>query len=87
MASPLPITLESAIENLIHTYHDLNSPHIDELASEPSPLEFMRYVAKNRPFVVRKGAASWPAVQLWNIKYLEEVMKDATVNVANTPYG
>ncbi|MCJ1249685.1 hypothetical protein MMC30_006911 [Trapelia coarctata] len=87
MASPLSTAIDSAIENLIQTYHDLNNPLIDELSSEPSPLEFMRHVAKNRPLVVRKGASLWPAVQLWNVNYLTEIMKDAYVNIANTPHG
>lgn len=87
MASPLSTAIDSALEDLIQTYHDLNIPFIDELSSEPSPLEFMRNVAKNRPFVVRKGASSWPAMRLWNINYLKEIMKDVLVNVANTPYG
>ncbi|KAF1995538.1 Clavaminate synthase-like protein [Amniculicola lignicola CBS 123094] len=47
----------------------------------------MRYVARNRPFIVRQGADHFPARQNWNAKYLQEVMRDQTVNVAITPHG
>jgi hypothetical protein len=72
---------------LITTYHELNPSTIEELHEEPSPLEFMRYVSRNRPFVVRKGAQDWPACQKWNAKYLHQIMKGQTVNVAMTPLG
>ena len=87
MASPLTPLVDTALENLIENYHDLNAPFLDESFAEPSALEFMRAVAKNRPFVIRKGAASWPAVQQWNVDYLKTVLKNTHVNVANTPFG
>ncbi|KAF4430301.1 phospholipase [Fusarium acutatum] len=46
-----PLYTDEAIENLISTFNELNSNSIDELHDEPSPLEFMRYVARNTPFV------------------------------------
>ncbi|ORY00743.1 cupin-like domain-domain-containing protein [Clohesyomyces aquaticus] len=79
--------LDDAVRDLITSYHDLNTTLIDELDSEPSPLEFMRYVCRNRPFVVRKGAEDWKARKLWNAEYLCRVMKDEMVNVAITPHG
>lgn len=60
---------------------------IDELHDEPSPLEFMRYVSRNRPFVVRRGADSFAARKKWNANYLGAVMKDQQVNVAQTLLG
>lgn len=75
------------VTELLIAYDELNSPHIDELFSEPSPLEFMRYVARNRPFVVRGGAKSWRAVRTWNVKTLKEVLDGQSVNVAVTPFG
>lgn len=75
------------IADLITTYHELNAPIIDELHEEPSALEFMRYVAKNRPFVVRKGAQTWKACETWDAAYLADVMQDENVQVAVTPYG
>ena len=75
------------LTNAIRTYHELNAAVVDELQEEPSPLEFMRFVAKNRPFVVRGAAAGWDAVRKWNERYLREVMGDELVNVAITPLG
>jgi hypothetical protein len=85
--APISGTTTQALENLIITYHELNSSAVDELTSEPSPLEFMRYVARNRPFVVRGGAAHWYATQRWNAEYLRSVMGSSKVNVAVTPAG
>ncbi|PNP76376.1 hypothetical protein FNYG_10259 [Fusarium nygamai] len=81
------LSTDEAIENLISTFNELNSNSIDELHDEPSPLEFMRYVARNTPFVIRGGASSWKACQNWNSAYLLSVMKGQNVNVAVTPYG
>ena len=78
---------QDPLVDLVTTYHELNVTRVDELREEPSALEFMRYVAKNRPFVVRGGAKSWRACQNWNAEYLAKVMKDAEVQVAVTPYG
>ncbi|KAG5805041.1 hypothetical protein H9Q71_010381 [Fusarium xylarioides] len=81
------LSTDEAIENLISTFNELNSNSIDELHDEPSPLEFMRYVARNTPFVIRGGASSWKACQNWNSAYLLSVMRGQNVNVAVTPYG
>ena len=79
--------MEHAIAAAIESYHELNAAVVDELREEPSPLEFMRYVAKNRPFVVRRAAAEWDAVQKWDANYLRQVMGNSPVNVAVTPLG
>jgi peptidyl-lysine (3S)-dioxygenase / protease len=73
--------------DLIQTYHELNASIIDELGEEPSALEFMRYVAKNRPFVVRGAAHDWEASRNWSAEYLREKMMDEEVRVAVTPLG
>jgi jumonji domain-containing protein 7 len=75
------------IKELITNYHELNQTSVDEFNEEPSALEFMRFVACNRPFVVRKGARDWEACQKWNAKYLQQVMEEQVVKVAITPYG
>ncbi|ROW06182.1 hypothetical protein VMCG_04703 [Cytospora schulzeri] len=75
------------LAELITTFNELNSPVIEELDGEPSPLEFMRYVSRNTPFVVRNAAATWTATKTWNAQYLEESLRDQTVNVAVTPKG
>ena len=79
--------MDSAIAEAINSYHELNASIVEELYEEPSPLEFMRYVARNRPFVVRRAAAEWEALRKWNVGYLREVMTDELVNVAITPLG
>ena len=87
----MPVTLTTImsdpITNLITTYHDLNPSVVEELDTEPTPLEFLRYVSKNRPFVVRKAVTSWPAIQKWNAEYLRERMKGREVKVAVTEKG
>lgn len=75
-----------ATASMLTTYHELNSD-IDVLYEEPSPLDFMRYVAKNRPLVVRRGCSKWRAVRKWDVDYLQAIMKDAPVKVAVTPNG
>lgn len=80
-------SLSDPIADLLIAYDELNSSLIDEWTEEPSALEFMRYVAQNRPFVVRNGAAEWEAVRCWDGKYLRERLGDVGVNVAVTPFG
>lgn len=75
------------IETLLTTYNELNSSAIETLHEEPSPLEFMRYVARNTPFVVRGAASNWKASQKWSADYLRTALHDTSVNVAVTPYG
>ena len=79
--------MENAIADAINTYHELNTSSVDELEEEPSPLEFMRFIARNRPFIVRDAAGEWDAVNRWNSSYLRKVMCDESVNVAITPLG
>ena len=76
-----------AIESLILTYNDLNPAVIDELDSRPTALQFMKYVAKNRPFVVRAGAKDWVAVRKWDASYLRQKLQGCEVKVAVTPEG
>lgn len=65
----------------------MNSQAIEQIHGEPSPLEFMRYVARNTPFVARKAASNWVATRKWNLEYLGGALAGETVNVAVTPYG
>lgn len=75
------------IESLIQTYNELNPPVIDELDSVPTSVQLMRYVAKNRPFLVRNGAKDWDAVKNWNAAYLRQKLQRLEVKVAVTPEG
>lgn len=47
------------ITTLLETYASLNPATITTLDALPSPLEFLRFVAQNRPFVIRGGAAEY----------------------------
>lgn len=75
------------VAELITTYNELNSSVIEELDGEPSPLEFMRFVSRNTPFVVRGGAAHWPAAKTWTATYLADFLRNHQINVAVTPMG
>ena len=81
------MTTEDAISNLITTYQELNPSIADELHDLPSPLEFMRYVSKNRPFTVRGCITDWEACQRWDAAYLKQLMAGSKVRVAVTPEG
>ncbi|RKF55266.1 JmjC domain-containing protein 7 [Golovinomyces cichoracearum] len=78
---------EDPIITLLQDYSELNSTHVDILSELPSPLEFMRYVSLNRPFVIRSGASKWEATQCWNVAKLKQILKGQLINVAVTPYG
>lgn len=78
---------EDPIAELIINYHELNTCVIDEFDEEPSALEFMRFVARNTPFVVRGAALNWEATRTWNVDYLKEVLGEEPVNIAVTPAG
>jgi jumonji domain-containing protein 7 len=82
-----PPSLEDPIAELLTTYDELNTLAIDELHELPSALEFMRYVARNRPFVIRGGASHWEATKTWNVETLKELLAGQSVNVAVTPFG
>ena len=80
-------SLEALLSLALNTYHELNTSRIIELAEAPSPLEFMRFVTSNKPFIIRNGAAHWPAVGLWTSDYLKQSMGNARIQVAITPLG
>ena len=82
------MSLETIVVDMLLTYQDLNGICVDEMHEVPSPLEFMRYVGKNRPFVIRHaGLGHWPALQIWSVPYLKERMGNTPVNIAVTPDG
>ncbi|KXX79043.1 JmjC domain-containing protein 7 [Madurella mycetomatis] len=81
------LQFQDPIAELITNYNELNSSVIEELDEEPSPLEFLRFVARNTPFVVRGAAADWQATRTWNVEFLKDVLRDEPVNVAVTPAG
>ena len=82
-----PVDMDDPLENLMRNYHELNAAVVDELHEEPSALEFMRYVSKNIPFVVRQAAVEWKAFEKWDASYLRQQLGDEEVKVAVTPSG
>lgn len=74
------------MKELLSTYHELNGSVVEELHEPPTPLEFMKFVHKGRPFVVRGGVSNWPAMQ-WTVEYLMERMGKTAIQVAVTPEG
>lgn len=80
-------SLGDALQRLIETYQELNPSVADEVFEEPSALEFMQYVSRNRPLVIRGGAQSFKAIQDWSADYLNSVVGDCEVNVSITPHG
>ena len=75
------------ITELLTTYNELNATHIDTLPSPPSALEFLRFVARNRPVVVRAGASDWTATRTWDIETLKRLLEGQSIQVAVTPQG
>src|SRR4051812_22213971 len=96
-STPLSSTLSSTLRNLLQTYADLNAPSTDVeyLPYPPSPLEFSRIVARNRPVIIRNAFNDWPAMGAegslpdwkWTAEYLKEKMGNMEVQVAMTPKG
>lgn len=80
-------TAADPISELLTTYTELNANRVDELDELPSALDFMRYVARNRPFVVRGGASDWKAAKEWDVPTLKGLLEGESVNVAVTPHG
>ena len=78
---------DDPVAELITSFNELNPAIVEELHEEPSPLEFMRYVATNTPFVIRGGAADWTATQHWSADYLLQCLKGQNFNIAVTPFG
>ena len=76
-----------AIEKLLRSYHEINAGFVDELTDPPTPLEFMRQVAANRPSILRRGISHWPALSKWDAKYHKQVMGNQLGEVALTPKG
>ncbi|ORX96867.1 hypothetical protein K493DRAFT_314303 [Basidiobolus meristosporus CBS 931.73] len=83
--------MKQAFENFrnlaVESQDLLGVRHLVELEKPPTALEFSRFVAANRPFVVRGGAQHWPAMEKWSNQYLTSVLGEEEVTVASTPNG
>lgn len=87
MGESYELGVHKAIEELITTYQALNGKNVTELTEVPSPIEFMQFVRKGRPCVIRGAASEWPATRCWTVDYLENKMKGSHIKVAITPLG
>ena len=58
----------------------------DVLTKPPSAPEFLTYVRRNRPFVLRGGALSWPATKTWTLDYLMSYMGETQVSPFNSNF-
>jgi jumonji domain-containing protein 7 len=74
---------------LLDNYHDINSQSVTELLLEPTPLEFMRFVSRNQPFIVRNNSnPTWRRIcKTWTPSYLSQKLFNTNVTVALTPKG
>ncbi len=81
--NPISAAPLDPITELLTTYTELNSLEIAELVEVPSALEFMRYVARNRPFVVRGGAEEWKATRTWDVSSLKALLEEQKRRLTN----
>jgi len=81
--------LEKQLRRHVQTYQEYNSSTCTELFSTPSALEFHRYVASNRPLVIRgQGFRDQvPALDRWADDYLIEKMEEREVDISLDPTG
>ncbi|BGP15044.1 hypothetical protein JCM10213v2_002999 [Rhodosporidiobolus nylandii] len=77
---------ERQLRKLVRDYQSLNGSQVDELSAAPTPLEFSRFVAANRPVVVR-GAGEIAALDRWTDAYLIERLGQREVNISVSPKG
>ncbi|GAA5970605.1 hypothetical protein JCM21900_004800 [Sporobolomyces salmonicolor] len=80
---------ERALRALVKDYQSLNASTCAELSHTPSPLEFHRFVAANRPVVIRgQGKRDQVrALERWSDGYLEEKMAGKEVAISVSPDG
>uniref|UniRef100_A0A7S0RY55 JmjC domain-containing protein n=1 Tax=Pyramimonas obovata TaxID=1411642 RepID=A0A7S0RY55_9CHLO len=61
---------------------------VERIGKVPDPIVFLReYVAQNRPVVITGGASHWPALERWNLSFLQKKLDGQKVTVDVTPDG
>ncbi|KAG0353784.1 JmjC domain-containing protein 7 [Podila minutissima] len=101
-ASGFKMRLEEEICSLISEVQDFNLSTIERIEL-PTPLEFHRYVASNRPVIITLPPTatttpradlpaserewSWPAFTKWTNEYLSSTLGEKQITVACTPNG
>lgn len=81
--------MEKALQVLMRDYDSLNSSQVSELHSTPTPVEFSRFVAANRPVVIRGQGQREGIVALekWTDQYLVNKLQGKKVAIAVSPDG
>ncbi|GAA6063950.1 hypothetical protein JCM10212_004905 [Sporobolomyces blumeae] len=81
--------LELRLRQHVRTYQDFNASACAELTSTPSPLAFHRFVAANRPVVIRgQGQRDQiRALDRWTDDYLVRMMEEKEVAISVDPTG
>ncbi|KAG0035662.1 JmjC domain-containing protein 7 [Podila clonocystis] len=101
-ASGFKMRLEEEICSLISEVQDFNLSTIERIEL-PTPLDFHRYVASNRPVIITLPPTatttpradlpelerewSWPAFTKWTNEYLSSTLGEKQITVACTPNG
>ncbi|GAA6046352.1 hypothetical protein JCM3770_004878 [Rhodotorula araucariae] len=80
---------EKALQRHVKEYQSLNPSFIPELDAVLSPLEFARFVAANRPVVIRGAGQAMriAALERWTDEYLVEKLADRELDISATPEG
>lgn len=73
--------IESHLRTVVKDYQDFTSATIDSIDHLPSGVEFGKYVASNRPLVIRKRNPSL-AISRWTNEYLLETLCETMVSIA-----
>lgn len=81
--------LEASLQTLVKDYDSFNASSVAELSHTPTPLEFSRTQASNRPVVIRGQGfrEEVPALTKWTNDYLTEALGGKKVSVAVSPDG
>ncbi|GAA5822047.1 hypothetical protein JCM11251_004839 [Rhodosporidiobolus azoricus] len=79
---------ELSLRQLVQDYQSLNPSSVPELITPPTSLEFSRFVAANRPVVVRGvGLGRVRALDVWSDDYLVERLEEKEVQISVSPFG
>ncbi|GJN89789.1 hypothetical protein Rhopal_002778-T1 [Rhodotorula paludigena] len=78
-------TAERALRKLVREYQDHNSSTVAELEAVPTPLAFSRFVAANRPVVIRGAGKETqvPALERWTDDNADAIVDGVFVEPAN----
>ncbi|GAA5841377.1 hypothetical protein JCM9279_000631 [Rhodotorula babjevae] len=81
--------VEKALRKLVKEQQGLNPSQVTELDGVPSSTDFARFVAANRPAVMRGAGRQLgvPALDRWTDDYLVEKLAERELEISATPHG